>query len=369
MFNEPTNHFLIPRKNNVMIEKKQVTIHTEDRDTRLNNDGNTIETQSKFSIQMPESLENIAYVQLKNIQIPTYYINISERYKNNKINVEIPNDPTNPNDDDDYTIIIPDGFYTPSMLLQQLYFLTFKDYGSGTKTSFIDPASSSLNRLIFSNNNGDLSNLEVVLRFDNLSYSEENTCFYKNSYLLNDYSNVSKKWGLGYILGFDYCSTFKIGYNAGSINTTSIDTLPTPTILTTPQNDIRLDYIKTIYLEVNDFNTISEKKPDTGNRNDVFNSGYHGMGDAALAKIPIPGISDGFLPTYNILSSGIPGEFLETKKIFLNSFKTRVSRLNFTFRDHNGSLIDFNDQDFTFTLEFGIVREVPNRILNILNFT
>lgn len=355
----PPNHPIIPRENNVTIEKKHVTVHTEDRNTRLKADGTPIETQSKFSIQLPEVLENVAYAQLKNIQIPTYYVNISERYKNNKLTLTIGGT--------SIPIIIPTGLYTPRLLLEQLSFLTTADYGTGNNTTFVDPSSSTLGWLFFANN-ADLASATVTLTFNDLVYDEETDCLYKNSDLAHDYSNPSKKWGLGYELGFNKAETFVITYDGdGNIASTTIDGVVQTTALLSAQNSIRLDYLKTIYLEVNDFNTISEIKPDIGNRNDTFNSGYHGTGSAALAKIPIimkPGKSG-----YNILSTQISGEFLESKKLFLNSFKTSVSRLNFVFRDHRGSLIDFSDQDFTFTLEFGVVREVVNRTLNILNFT
>jgi hypothetical protein len=206
-----------------------------------------------------------------------------------------------------------------------------------------------------------LGTTSIRIGFDDLLYTNIPHCQYINSDLSHDYSNDTK-WGLGYILGFDKVGDvgvkeFVVTYTGGI---TDINSAP---------NDIRLDYLKTIYLEVNDFNIISEKKPDTGNRNDTFNGGYYGLGGAALAKIPIPGIHDGIIPSFNVLSAQIPSENLETKKLFLNAFETRVHKLNFVFRDHRGRLIDFGGQDFTFTLEFGLVREVPERMLNILNFT
>lgn len=369
MFNEPTNHPLIPRKNTVIIEKKQVTVHTEDRDTRLKADGIQVENQNKFSIQLPDHFENIAYVQLKNIQIPTYYINIADKYKNNKVKIAYRRN----NNTIQYTVVIPDGFYTPSTLLAQLYVSTLKKYDNKEIISFIDTTSIDVGKLLF-NNDDRLANIDITFTFENLTYNDIPQCEYINGDLLHDFSNQTK-WGLGYILGFDKSNTFRLDYDAdGLIDSVEIDNNqlmdgPTPIILNSAPNDIRLDYLKTIYLEVNDFNTISEKKPDTGNRNDTFNGGYYGLGGAALAKIPIPGIHDGIIPSFNVLSSQMPSENLESKKLFLNSFETRVHKLNFVFRDHRGRLIDFRGQDFTFTLEFGLVREVPERMLNILNFT
>jgi hypothetical protein len=357
MFNEPTNHPLIPRKNNVIIEKRQVTVHTEDRDTRLKTDGTTMENQNKFSIQLPDHFENVSYVKLKNIQIPTYYINIAEKYKNNRVRITYPNpnpDPANLT----YTVVIPDGFYTPNLLLSQLYILTFRKYDGIKVESFIDPLSSSVGKLLFASNIEGLANVTITINFSGLTYDDTPHCETINHELVNDFSNPQKNWGLGYILGFDKANDFTLKYDPDNIPNVG-----------SPPNDIRLNYLKTIYLEVNDFNTISEKKPDTGNRNNTFGDGYYGAGGAALAKIPIPGIHDGIIPSFNGLSSQIPSENLETKKLFLNAFETRVHKLNFVFRDHRGRLIDFGGQDFTFTLEFGLVREVPERMLNILNFT
>lgn len=367
MFNEPINHPLIIRKNNVTIEKKQITVHTEDRDMRLKSDGTRVENQNKFSIQLPDHYENVAYVKLKNIQIPTYYVNISEKYRNNKLTVSYPS-PENPDETIEYDVVIPDGFYTPSLLLSQLYVSTLKKYDGTNITSFIDPVSIQVGKLLFSSNISLDDVSQITLTFNNLTYTSQPHCENINISFLHDFSN-EKKWGLGYILGFDKCNTFTINYDDGVVDSISIDGNAIDNTLYSPQGSIRLDYLNTIYLEVNDFNTISEKKPDTGNRNDTFNNGYSGLGGAALAKIPVPGINDGTISGYNVLSNLIPSENLETKKLFLNSFETRVHKLNFIFRDHAGNLIDFGHQEFTFTLEFGLVREVPERVLNIINFT
>lgn len=360
MYKEPTNHPLIPRKNNVIIEKKQVTVHTEDRDTRLKTDGTSMENQNKFSIQLPDHFENVSYVKLKNIQIPTYYINIAEKYKNNKLTISSKFPATNPTTAFNYTVVIPDGFYTPALLLSQLYIMTLRKY-DGTKTeSFIDPISHAVGKLLFASNIEGFANVEITITFNDLKYKPTPHCATINNELLHDESNPNKNWGLGYILGFDKndANNFVLSYDAGNIPDVS-----------SPPNDIRLNYLKTIYMEVNDYNTISEKKPDTGNRNNTFGDGYYGLGGAALAKIPAPSIYDGSILGYNVLTTQIPGENLETKKLFLNSFNTRVHKLNILFRDHTGALIDFGNQDFTFTLEFGVVREVPERVLNILDFT
>jgi hypothetical protein len=364
MITSPMNHPIIPRENNVIIEKKQVTIHTEDRDRRIKGNGEPVETQSRFSIQLPYALENVAYVQLKNIQIPTYYINIAEKYKNNKISLQI-------GEEDEIVITIQDGLYSPELLMSQLYSATFSDYGGTDNTSFIDISSITVGKLLFTSTNANIvngnDNIDITLRFKGFTYKEQTDCYYKNS-VLSHSKNNNERWGLGYILGFDSQDDFTITYNSGKLISTKINDVDTDPLLISAPNDIRLNYLNTIYLEITDFNTISEVKPDIGNRNDTFNNGYHGLGDAALAKIPIPNNLDCIGQRYNLLAP-IPSQFLETKKLFLNSFKSRVHKLDITFRDHTGSLIDFSNQDFTFTLEFGVLREVPNRILNILNFT
>lgn len=346
MYNDaPLNHPLIPRDNNVILEKKHVTIHTEDRDTRLKENGETIESQSQFSIQLPEPLENVAYVQLKNIQCPTYFVNIAEKYRNNKLSLAISGGGANG------TIVVPDGLYTPTTLMQQLIALTSAEY------DFIDTNSTLVGRLLFKGTSQRIKGATLTISFSGLNYTNNNNCASINSDLTHTFENT-RRWGLGYILGWDEKTDIDIVYNAtGNPDLTTV-TLP---------SFIRLDYLNTMYLEVNDFNTISEIKPDIGNRNNVFNNGYSGLGSAALAKIPIPGQANNIVQAYNLLSLLTPSEFLETRKLFLNSFKTRVHKLFIKFRDHNGALIDFDNQDFTFTLEFGIIRNVPVRDLEIFN--
>lgn len=354
MYNEaPLNHPLIPRDNNVILEKKHITIHTEDRNTRLKENGETVELQSQFSIQLPEPLENVAYVQLKNIQCPTYFVNISEKYKNNKLLLRFKHDDVNIADITDTvitdTVIIPDGLYSPISLLQQLLSLTVLNF------DIIDDTSTLIGRFIFKPTSTKLKNGNLTISFSGLSYIQQ--CVVVNSDLNHTFENV-KRWGLGYILGWNDKTDIVIPYDPnGNIDLTNV-VLP---------SFIRLDYLNTMYLEINDFNTITEIKPDIGNRNNVFNNGYSGLGNAALAKIPIPGQADNIVQAYNLLSLLTPSEFLESRKIFLNSFKTRIHKLYIKFRDHRGALIDFEDQDFTFTLEFGIMRNVPKRDLEIFN--
>ena len=91
--------------------------------------------------------------------------------------------------------------------------------------------------------------------------------------------------------------------------------------------------------------------------NSTKNNTYGGKVNSSFAKIP-------FL--------GIPvSQYFDSRNSLLQNFShfypplERVSKLKFRFRYHNGNLVNFSNNDFSFTLQFDCFRDEIARDLKL----
>ena len=85
-FNTHNNHALIQRQQNYVMEKKLLSIHSEDRDfTQFPNSNN-------FSIDIGESMTNVESVRLVSYAFPNNCYNISTSYQNTKLTFQYTRD-------------------------------------------------------------------------------------------------------------------------------------------------------------------------------------------------------------------------------------------------------------------------------------
>ena len=73
-----SSHPLIPREQTYNIDRKLVTIHTEDRDINKWSESN------HFELRMPEPLQNVESIRLVEIMLPANYYTFSDRSQNTK---------------------------------------------------------------------------------------------------------------------------------------------------------------------------------------------------------------------------------------------------------------------------------------------
>jgi hypothetical protein len=131
-FNTNTSHPLIQNSQEYIYYKKYVSIHSEDRDIlKYPNPG-------EFEIDIPEDLLNVAALRLYSWSFPSNYSTFSPVNSNLTMTFKI-NDPYNPNinsvsiflvqkifeclfytKNDDYIIIIEEGFYNPQQMVTEL---------------------------------------------------------------------------------------------------------------------------------------------------------------------------------------------------------------------------------------------------------
>lgn len=111
---------IIPEQNKSVLGKKQISIHSEDRDIRKYPD------VSNFSIILPEKLENIKSLTIKNIAIPTTLYNFSEKNMNTKFYISL-----NSNITKEYLITIPNGQYCANELAEIIQKMIAEILGTG----------------------------------------------------------------------------------------------------------------------------------------------------------------------------------------------------------------------------------------------
>ena len=106
-----------------------------------------------------------------------------------------------------------------------------------------------------------------------------------------------------------------------------------------------------------EYNQIDELQPYPRRVNSTTNNTHGGKVNSSFAKIPILGI-----PT---------SQYFDSKNSLLQNFShfypplERISKLKFRFRYHNGSLVNFSNNDFSFTLQFDCYRDEIARELKI----
>jgi len=365
------NHPLIEREQTFFLEKKHVTIHTEDRDHFKFLNSNC------FDIILPCDLTNIIYMKLSDITIPTKLYTFSNNYQNTKFIIDIePSQIINPDlsyafdalddyykKDGKYEICIDEGYYTPISLADEIqnkmnFTITQTLIDASytlplgyTYDNFIIKYNPSSHKIEFINNR-DFYNLYFS---QNIEYNTQ--CGFQHVFC------NPTKWGFPYYIGYErgvYDACTKEGpYTIDSINLViPASTDKTDNKIYYSQSDfiLNLDSDNVIYMEVNKYNNIDELDPYPVLLN---NSDYTGRTSNAFAKIPIIRQHDGLkkylgqnCEIFNITNFKVPLQ--------------NIRQLRFKFRFHDGRLVDFKNQDFNFTIEFGqlIDEQLKYKIIN-----
>ena len=82
-YNVSNSNPLIPRQQTYVLDRKLVSIHSEDRDIKKYPQSN------KFSIQLPVPLENVQSVRMVECTFPITYYVFSRQYQNTKMSFYI----------------------------------------------------------------------------------------------------------------------------------------------------------------------------------------------------------------------------------------------------------------------------------------
>ena len=327
---------LIKREENYVLDRKLLTVHSEDRDITKWPNANT------FEIMLPEAVLNVQSMRLVQTTIPGKFFVFTNDYQNTKLQFTINNQ--------SYIIAIQEGCYTPSQLSTEL--------------------TNNMNTAIQSDASFNVFYDEVGQKFwfgytdlsFNLDFCEQMIYDFSNCEQPIVWNNHSK-WGLPYYLGFQkkcYKSVTNINglsFNYICPNNTSIST-----------NSIIKHYIvaplafnlmgeNCMYLEIDKYNSYDELYPyNQSSRQNFDNNAYSGRTNSAFAKIPI---------------TNADGNTYDSRTFYLQNLVQydppieRIARLKFKFRFHDGRLVNFQNYLFDFTIEFNSLRNEIEKRYNI----
>jgi hypothetical protein len=390
-YNLNTNHPLIPNSNEYYLEKKFVSIHSEDRNVfRYPN-------ASEFEIELPQDYLNVQSVRLVSWSFPANYNVFSSFFSNLVMTFKI-TEPYNPgensysdplsdaifaglyyNKDFEYRFSIQPGFYNPlqmvteltnkfneivTLLLQKFFQSTpaynyalalFNDGYTRFKIIYDD-----VGQKIWFGNTAD----QFLLNNDSQLYLQQQVitnCSNRN--VLPSYNT----WGLPAYLGFTKCPVLSTPSPEGKVprfyyatpaennGFWLVPTLPGANVYFI-EAPLKINFMGPayIYMEIPGLNCIDETSPwSPSNFSNKTNESY-GVVNSAFAKIPVPStpISQWFdqeMPPYKYFYP--PAE--------------RIRKLSIKLRYHDGQTVDFGTFDYSFMLEVTLLRPFGERKFNI----
>jgi hypothetical protein len=379
-----TGHPIQPNAQEYMSYTKHVSIHSEDRDMIK------YPNSSLFEIELPEDINNVVSVRLTNWTFPANYSTFSLLFNNLTMSFTITT-PYNPAEhlvsdpvleaiynclfttqNDNYEIIIEEGFYTQIQMATELtnkfnevVTNRIKTYLMNTNPDLLATFTTydrfvivynQVRQNIWFGNTADgftlLNNLTFIKSqgFSNLQ------CTQNVGNLLPDFSN----WGLPYNLGLtreDISATSKVDFSPrfyyGDVNYGDDGYWLLPNALLVGSQvyylacpaKINLMGPAYIYMEINGLNNIDETSPFNVSTFTKETNETNGIVNAAFAKISIPTTP---------LSQWFDRDSIPYK--YFTPPADRIRRLAVKVRFHNGKLADFSTFPYSFMLEFGVLQ-------------
>ena len=319
---------LIERLQNFTLDRKVLSIDTDDRDKSRWPNAN------EFEVSTPQVYNNVESLRLINIQTPNQLYNISENLQNNKLIIT--------NGNNRQLITIDDGYYNPTQICESIQTQVNKNFTSIGNDFFVHYNTVSQKPHFMS----ETKDFSLIFQDDTIIYSSSSNCISK---VYEQHSN----WGLGSILGFNnknfVSSTPQTNSNSSEIYFyhNNISLLPSASGVIIPPDKLNLDFNQFIYLEIDKYNTSDEIKPYINNR---LNNSNTGLVNSYFAKIPI-----------RFRSNGI-NQSLSCKEDFMDSLSyyqptiEKISKIKIKLRYHNGILVDLGNYNISFTLEINQIR-------------
>ena len=297
----------IQTNSNYVVFKKSLSVHSEDRDIYQWPD------PTQFEITAPVDYKNVVSLRLNDIEIPSSYYVFSNTNQNTKLTFILNNVK--------FTIIITSGTYTHDQLTKELTNIlnqTISAHMNTTYTHFNVTYNPVNMKLLFIND-------KDIFQFD-FTQAETYDCDTK----ITCYDNYTN-WGLGSYLGFDK----KLYTSAGTLNTIE------------PEYTLNLYGDKYIYMELAYYNNIDEVMPYAYKSNASIQPKVGGKHNSAFAKIPLfPNTSVSFSSRETYLSN----------IFFSDPPLERIQKFKFKLRHHDGRPVNFNNCNFTFTIEITMLK-------------
>jgi len=313
---------LIERKQNFTLDRKILSIDTNDRDIKK------WPNPCEFEVSCPQIYNNIESIRLLNIQTPNKFYNISEYLQNNKFKIEVNSGVQSFSE----IIILEDGCYSIENLVNSL-----NNKLSANPINIVIKYNQVNNKIYF----GNASNIfSLIFNSSDLSYNNCNNSNYNNIF------KQHSKWGLGAILGFNkniVSSKKESNKNEfkydGELWISNDDN-----IIESPKA-VDLDEYQNIYIEIDKLNKSDEIKPYIVDRINNTNSGIM---NSFFAKVPI---------LKNEVNQSINAkDFCIEGVSYFQPPLEKISKLKIKIRYHNGILVDLQNYNISMTFEINQIR-------------
>lgn len=324
------------------MSKKILTIHSEDRDI------NKWPNPNHFELILPENYKNIKEINLLNFNNTNNFYNISQFLLNNYLKVTY-------NNNTPKIYLIPDGFYKPHNLAFLLTTLLSID------TSINVLYDSIKFKFLF------ISDTSFVLHFDQFIYTD--LICYDGNFINTNIGNQYANWGIGYNLGFRHKRLYEASHNELIENDDDLKSLKFVNNFNTnplinnlhdisfgdlsnkffiySDGIVDLNINNTIYMEIDNFNNADQIVPYQYRSNYLYCNDYSARVNSFFAKILLNTTNNN-----NIITTTHSDGLISFGNIKCSKIIDRLTRLKFKFRYHNNQLVDFNNINFNFTLEF-----------------
>jgi hypothetical protein len=406
------NHPIIPNSNQYFLDRKFVSINSEDRDMIK------YPVSSEFEIELPQDYLNVQSVKLYSWSFPANYNVFSIDLQNVYMSFKI-TEPYNPgahgvsdplaeaifaalynNINNNYGIFVENGFYNPTQMATELTNKFNEAITKYLKIIFVNPVFAAThptaaalfntyNRFAIVYNNvgqkiwfGNTADRFTLTNSSPFSVTQQATYACINKNILPNYSNIGLPGFVGLTrndtgsfstaeyaaLGGDFAKNFTSPYPYprfyyGDVSTTGDDgywLLPDPLLTgsvvyfvqpTYKINFMGPDYI---YMEIAGLNHIDETVPYNVSEVTTTTNLTNGIVNSCFAKIPI---------STTPLSQWFDNS-MEPFKYF-NPPAERIRKLKIKFRYHDNSTVNFGIFPFSFMLEFNLIKNQPERRYNI----
>jgi hypothetical protein len=323
---------LINREQNYVLDRRVLSVHSEDRDITKWPQANT------FEIILPEQLLNVQSLRIVQCTFPGKHYTFRKDYQNTKLIVTVLGGLPQ-------TITIQEGYYTAAELATEL-----QNALIAVDAGFLVMYDNVKNKLFF----GNTSKLFTIKAGEQITYTLSNC---EQPIVWNNYAN----WGLPFNLGFAKDTATSVLNTAGlPINyfTGANQTKASSMInYIEPPTSLMITGDTCFYLEVEKYNSYDEMYPyNQSTRLMNGNNAYAGKVNSAFAKIPIQSNTEYSYDSRTFFTQNI---------VHYDPPIERIARLKFRFRFHDGRLVDFQNYPFDFSIEFNCLRSEIAKSYNV----
>jgi hypothetical protein len=354
--NVNSQHHVIQNNNNFVLDRKLITIHSNDRDYSKYPNANN------FHIKLGSQFDNVQSVRLVDYQFPKKTYVFSDKYCNTKLVLYILGDisgiaiSTHTGFTDGEKKIILDNSNNKTKIDKKEITIPEGNYTGDELAKII-------------NNNADVSCNYSDVEDKLFLYTNSNKKFFINFRHKPNYDNVNyagqqeifdqhTNWGIGYNMGFSKKFIFSSNGIFSYQNNGEINEQLTGTHYVKSEHPILVSSDPMVYLDINKLNQLDEIVPYSGKTTSKYNNNSSYKNNGAFAKI-------------NLQNNDFASNPSKIKDIFYSDTPLKsLDRLELKVRYHDGRMVDFKNKEYSIVLEINCLRDKQfnGKTINVPSF-